>query len=238
MELRIVVDKESRFEKPVLIEGFRGSGMVSNIASHYISTELKMERMGHFESDILPPVAVVHENTASHPFRIYQSQPHELYLMTSEFRMPRTLVFPAARTISDWAKVHDVGTVVSIEGVKSKKEADNKVYAMTNDPGLSDRAKEAKINVIDHGMIGGISGTLLLECTKRRIPTMCILIRTREDFSDARAAAHLIMALDSMYGWGIDAKPLLDGAKRIEDRLDQVIHEVSQSTPEEPSMFR
>lgn len=79
-EVRVVEEKPSLvFERPVAIEGLPDVGLVGTIATTFLVEKKGFEEIAYLESDLFPPVMVVHEGRLKNPFRIYGG-----YLMRGE----------------------------------------------------------------------------------------------------------------------------------------------------------
>ena len=72
-EVRVVEEKLSLvFERPVVaIEGLPDVGLVGTIATTFLVEKKGFEEIAYLESDLFPPVMVVHEGRLKNPFRIY-----------------------------------------------------------------------------------------------------------------------------------------------------------------------
>jgi len=72
-EVRVVEEKPSLvFERPmVAIEGLPDVGLVGTIATTFLVEKKGFEEIAYLESDLFPPVMVVHEGRLKNPFRIY-----------------------------------------------------------------------------------------------------------------------------------------------------------------------
>jgi len=72
-EVRVVEEKPSLvFERPVVaIEGLPDVGLVGTIATTFLVEKKGFEEIAYLESDLFPPVMVVHEGRLKNPFRIY-----------------------------------------------------------------------------------------------------------------------------------------------------------------------
>jgi uncharacterized protein len=62
--------------------GVPGIGLVGVIASSYIARTLNMKEVGYLESDLFPPIIVVHKGNPKPPIRIYNSD--DLAIITAE----------------------------------------------------------------------------------------------------------------------------------------------------------
>jgi len=65
-----VVEKKSVPNNALLIHGLPYVGLVGLIATSHIIGQLKMNEIAYFDSELLPPVMVLHEGLPYAPLRI------------------------------------------------------------------------------------------------------------------------------------------------------------------------
>ncbi len=69
-----------------MIIGLPDVGLVGLIATSYIISELNLEEIAYMDSDLLPPVVVLHKGLPHAPLRIYGNQ--NLIAVISELAVP------------------------------------------------------------------------------------------------------------------------------------------------------
>ncbi len=130
-EVRVVEEKPSLvFERPVVaIEGLPDVGLVGTIATTFLVEKKGFEEIAYLESDLFPPVMVVHEGRLKNPFRIYGG-----YLTRDE----------AAG--GEGGSESGGGSGESGEGGGGEKEREGRIEA--NARGESEEREELKINTV------------------------------------------------------------------------------------------
>ena len=94
------------------------------------------------------------------------------------------------------------------------------------DPSILKAFAPAKARVLEDGVIGGVSGALLVQGIGRSIPVAVLLVSARvaEGLPDHRAGAALIETLDRLLPEvKIDTEPLRAQAEQIEKALRAVM---------------
>jgi predicted ATP-grasp superfamily ATP-dependent carboligase len=118
--------------------------------------------------------------------------------------------------------------------------ADEKVWVATSrrDPQLDKMFLAAKVQPLEEGVIGGVSGSLLVAGITRRIPVAVLMVSAQvsEGFPDHRAGAVLIETLDRlMPELAIDTGPLRGQAEVIERALRAAMRQQAKGKTELPS---
>lgn len=90
---------------------------------------------------------------------------------------------------------------------------------------------------MDNGVIGGVSGALLVEGLEAKMPVGALLVSaTDAGYPDHRAAARIIEVIDQVLPhFKIDTGPLRSQAEMIERALRAAVKTRNQSSPGLPS---
>ncbi|KZX15439.1 PAC2 family protein [Methanobrevibacter cuticularis] len=217
-------------ENAVVLEGSPGAGLIGNIIGWLLVDHLKMREIGYIESKYFPPLAVLYNGVAIHPFRIYEGD--GLVLFLSDFIVPQNIVFDMTNSIVEWMDKNNSKEVVTFNSaiVREKK---NPSSAVANSKEALERIKEKDIPTLQMGNLNGISGTILTQTAKRNIPGTCILAETLTQYPDPRAAAEVVQTLNKLIEKEIDYSPLIQEAQDIESRLKKLADEVNKE-PQPP----
>ncbi len=220
----------------VLLCAFPSAGLATIIAGHYMVRALKLPRTGRFDSPDSAPVAVVQGGEVHPTVRVYGRE--DLGLVLSEFPPTPAQANAIARTILDNAERRGARSIICLEGVvphpegedtpETPDEAPEQVWVTFSraDPAFRASFEAAKARILEEGVIGGVSGALLVQGIGRKIPVAALLVSARvaEGLPDHRAGAALIETLDRlMPELKIDTDPLRAQAEQIEKALRAVI---------------
>ncbi|MGP8159533.1 MAG: proteasome assembly chaperone family protein [Thermoplasmata archaeon] len=237
-------------EGSVLVSAFPSAGLATTVAGHYMIRALNLPRVGRFESPDLAPIAVVQGGEVHPIVRVY-GRP-DLGLVLSEFPPSPAQANSMARTILDAAERHKVRMIVGFEGVvphpPGDAEAEEEESAVAEeqspeqvwvaysrkDPAILKAFEPAKARLLEDGVIGGVSGALLVQGIGRSIPVVVLLVSARvaEGLPDHRAGAALIETLDRVLPeLEIDTGPLRAQAEQIEKALRAVMKSHPVSAP-------
>ena len=215
---------------------FPSAGLATTIAAHYIVRTLKLPRIGVLSSQEMPPIAVIQGGIVNPPIRVYGRK--DFAVVLSEFPPTPSQASSLARTLLNEAERRKARWILALEGVSthpeeeedeaSTKEPEPKVYAIvfpSHGPAF-DSIRKSGAEALDEGVLGGVSGALLVQALDRQLPVAVLLAtaRSAQVFPDHRAGAALIEALDRVLPeLKIDTLPLRAQAEEIERALRAVM---------------
>ncbi len=218
----------------VIVSSFPSAGLATTVAGHYIIRALKLPRVARFDSPDLSPIAVVQGGEVHPTIRVYGQNSFSLVL--SEFPPTPSQATAIARTILATAERRQARLIVCLEGVvphpaddgESAPEVDDRageqIWAAysSHDPELLRAFAPTRARPLDEGIVGGVSGALLVQGIGRspRVGVLLVSARAAEGLPDHRAGALLIEALDRLLPeLKIDTGPLRQQAEQIERML-------------------
>jgi uncharacterized protein len=233
----------------VLLSSFPSAGLATTVAGHYMVRALKLPRIGRFDSPDLTPVAVVQGGEVHPTIRVYGRS--DLGLVLSEFPPTPTQANAIARAVLDGAERRKSRLIVCLEGVVPHPTGDDEtpeepaeddtaehiwVALSRRDPALVKAFEATNAHPLEEGVIGGVSGAMLVQGIGRSVPVAALLVSARaaEGLPDHRAGAALIETLDRLLpDLHIDTGPLRKQAEQIEKMLRTAMKRVGP--PSEPS---
>jgi predicted ATP-grasp superfamily ATP-dependent carboligase len=230
------VPEASRPPGNIVISSFPSAGLATTVAGHYIIRTLKIPRVARFESPDLSPVAVVQSSVVHPAIRVY-GRP-DLSLVLSEFPPTIAQANAVAETILSAAERRRARCIIGLEGVvphPADEEDEEEEKTVAEPPGqehvwlalsrkdspLAAAFAQTKAKPLEEGLIGGVSGALLVRGIGRSVPVAVLLVSARnEGLPDHRAGAALIETLDQLLPeLKIDTGPLREQAEQIERML-------------------
>ena len=237
-------------DAPVLISSFPSAGLATTVAGHYIIRALNLPRVGRFESPESAPIAVIQDGKVSPTVRVY-GRPG-LALVLSEFPPTPAQANSIARTILAGAQARKARLAICLEGVVphptdddptgtpsgGKPSAVEQVWSAfsRHDPDLVKSFESARVRVLEDGVIGGVSGALLVQAIGGTVPVAVLLVSANaaEGLPDHRAGAALIETLDRLLPeLKIDTGPLRAQAEMIEKALRAAMRRRPEAAPPE-----
>ena len=234
IDVRVRKLKDHVLKNAVAIVGYPSIGLVSSIASNFMSRELKLELVAEIESPDFPPYTVMQNGVPMPQMRIFSGFREEqveddggidcedIVIITSEF-VPRVEhIRSIATALLDWFEEKDIKTVIALDGIPMFSPD---LYEIIG-AGSTDNAREImeryQIEPFNNGMIRGIPGVLLYEGSLRGIDIITILGSARSDIPDPIGAAHLLEPIQRMIPEiKLDMEPLYQEASDLDRRLNQ-----------------
>ncbi len=232
----------------VILSAFPSAGLATLVAGHYMIRALKLPRVGRFDSPDIAPIAVIQGGEVHPTVRVYGRK--DLGMVLSEFPPSPPQANALARTIRDGAERRKARMIVCLEGVVPHPDdgspeaapepaSDEHVWAAfsTPDPALQKMFEGAHARSLEDGVIGGVSGALLVQAIGGSIPVVALLVSARiaEGLPDHRAGAALIETLDRLLPeLKIDTKPLREQAEQIERVLRAALKRRPSGSDGEP----
>ena len=231
-EVRIVEKEGVKHKNPIVIEGLPDVGLVGTIAASYIVERMGYKEIGYIESDLFPPVMVVHEGQSKNPLRIYGDE--GVVVVLSEVAIPVGAVYPLTEALADWVKEIDSKLVISMTGLPAANRIDiekPEVFAVGNSEEALNELKDKQMELLEEGFIAGPYAVMLRECSKRKMTAISLLAQCFPVYPDPGAAASAIESLDKFLKLGIDVKELLEKGEEIKLKARDLMRQTALSAP-------
>ncbi len=213
-----------------LIVGLPDAGLVGAISTAHIVRMLGLETIGHVESDLLPPMIVVHQSKVYDPMRLFGK--NGLMVLSSEVPVHPSLVYPLGRAVVDWAFKEGVKGLVLITGIAVPNRLDietPEVYAIPGSMEFKEVLEKANVKYFEEGFVVGPSAVIMRECIRRGIPSIMLLAQCFLEYPDPGAAAQALLALNKILGIEVDVKPLLDEAEMIRVKTRELMRRTAEA---------
>ena len=215
-----------KLNRPVIIEGFPGVGMVGTISASYLAENLGMKLIGYLTSNLFPPIAAIHDYRPVSPARIYASEKLNLVVLFSEFVIPAEIVFPLSEKIIEWAKKKNAAAIYSLAGIASEEPV-QKIFGIASGQAMGEKLKASGIELIREGATQGVSGVLIAECASQNFPAANIMVQTNAPL-DPAASAKLLDKLGELIGIKIETKALSTEGKKVEERMKEAMDKMKK----------
>jgi uncharacterized protein len=225
--LEIKEHEPGKISKPKVIVGVPEAGLVGTISSTYLIQQLKLPEIGHFESELVPPVVIVHESKPKRPIRVFGK--NDLVVITSEIPLHPRLSLEFASEVAKWAKMKDSSILVGVTSVpfegdmdRSEEEKPN-VLALSTESKIAEQFDAMGLKPFDDGVLVGTHATLLQRCIDLGQPTLTLMAEAYPQFPDPGAAAAAIGALNKAISIHVDVGNLIKQADEVRLRMRQLM---------------
>ncbi len=218
-----VVQRERLPRKFTLMNGLPDVGLVGVVAGSQIVSSIGMKEIGSIESELFPPLVVLHGGVPKSPIRIYGKE--SLVVIIGETAIPAGAVYPVAEAIVDWASSAGAGLVLSIGGMAVQNRQDiecPKVFAALSDKKLS-KLLNGSAEVLGEGYIVGTYALMLKRCAEIGLPAIALLTQSYYNYPDPEAAAAAVESVNKILGLKVNTSELLRKGEEIRLRSKDVM---------------
>lgn len=219
-------------EKPTLIEGLPGHGLVAAIATDIVTEQLGLEHHGNITSDDFPAVTTYEDGRVRDLVRVYAGEDPDIMTLQSDVALP-AYAFPALSEciLDDLAEEFD--RAIFLAGAPASREEDlGEVVGIATHDRIEQDLKAADINLADgHGLVGGITGALTNACYQADVPAAVLIVQSNPYLPDPSAAQAVVeTALEPLVDFDIDTTDLEEQADSIRQHMEQIAQHYQQLT--------
>ena len=222
-------------ERPTLIEGLPGLGLVASIAVDQITRQLGLEHHGNIDDESFPPVVTFDSGLIRDPVRVYAGTDPAIMTLQSDLALPPHTYEPLAECVlSDLAENFD--RAIFLAGAPAESEADRgNVRGVGTDETIRGELEAAGIELANEpGLVGGVTGALIRACYHEEIPAAVLIVKSHPYFPDPGAAQIVIEeALEPLVNFDIDTTELEKQAENIQHRMQQIAAQYQQMLEDE-----
>jgi uncharacterized protein len=211
-----------KLNKPILVSGFLGPGLVGSISTNYLIEQLQLHQIAYIDSDYILPGVIYVGKKLRHPFRLYANSMGSICIVVCDVPIMMAGVHSVINTIIKWARKKEVREVIVLEGIGVEAAvaaaappppvtdilADSKRKALilssnrrTDDDGAFLKHMNNNSNnalSVDTIFVAGISGGILASCLSSRISCKGLFIQTPSSIPDPEGAAILLQTLNTI----------------------------------------
>jgi len=225
IEIELRKFKDIDLKGGIMIDCIPVVNIVSGVVGSYIVKALNLDQVFALESEQFPPISLVFSKKPKFPARGYASEKHKVAVILSEFQPPPTLSRPLAYKLLSCYKECNCSKIVSFEGLPTmdKKENTNEntkepqIYGLGSTDAARKMLDDANIEQLETGMVVGVTAVLMNEGRWQNKDVITLIGEVRNDVSTVRLAARLLEMFNKLYPeLGIDIKPLIDEAEKVE----------------------
>lgn len=227
----IEINESADLKGATVVICFPGVGFSSPIAANYLIKKKDMALVGHVTSADFPPVASIHEFEPQHPMRIYQKD--DLVVVTMEFVPQGDLVRPLGMHLLQWAVKGGAKRIVVMDTMSPSDlqsfMENRSTFSIGATPADREALEAAGMQLIEEGMVTGLSGVLLVGGASSDVSVVGILTEAHPMFPDVRAAVLLLqegVKIAPMIE--VDLQELEDNAEEVERTVKDQVAQASQ----------
>lgn len=224
-----IIEKNSVPSGAFLVHGMPDVGLVGVIAASHLITEYKMAETAYMDSELLPPVAVLHEGLPYAPIRVFGNG--DLVITISEMAIPADNIQPLMRTLLDWGQTKSPKLTISLSGmpVENRQDIDKpKVFGVASNATLLKMLEDKGVEVLHEGYLVGPQALILRYCAEKNLPAVALLAQSFFNYPDPEAAAAALNEFANVTGKKIEVTALLEKGEEIRLRARDVMKRTQQ----------
>ena len=211
-----IIEKKPIPSGATMIIGLPDVGLVGLIATSYLITELDLEEIAYMDSDLLPPVVVLHKGLPHAPLRIYGNK--NMIAVISELAVPAPAIYTVTREIVDWAQAKKVKRILSMGGIPAENRQSIKepeVFAAASSQELLDTLNKSGLKTLNEGYIVGAQALSMRYSVSKKMQSIAILAQAFYNYPDPQAAAMALKELSKISDIKVDVSKLLEKGEEI-----------------------
>lgn len=209
-------------KKAKVVVGVPDAGLVGLISASFLVDTLSMEEIASIESDLFPPVVVLHDGVPKSPMRAYASD--DVVVVISETAIKLGTLRKAVGEVVGWIGGIE-GTAVGLSGapVPNRVEIDEpKVFGVTVNH-QNDALSGLGVERLQEAILAGPYAMVLESCRKTGVPNLTLLAQSHLQYPDPGASAQVLKAVSGFLGRDFDVEPLLEKAEDIRVKMRDVM---------------
>jgi len=223
-ELVRIVEKRSVPSDAVIIYGLPDVGLVGLIATSHIISQLNLTETAYLDSDLLPPMVVLHDGLPHAPLRIFGND--SFVATIAETAIPAKAIQPVVRTLVDWGQSKKARMMVSVGGIPVPDRqdiAEPKVFGVASTMSLLNTLSLRGVEILREGYMVGPYALVMRYCAERSLPAVALLAQSFYNYPDPEAAAVAIKELGKIVELKVDVSVLLEKGEEIRLRARDVM---------------
>jgi uncharacterized protein len=188
-----------------------------------------MDEVAFLRSSHIPSAAIFLDGRLKHPFRIYKSDEKNLLVATTEVPVAKEGMYAVSSCLLDWASEQGCKEVVVLDGIPVKGlPSERKILFATEEEKMKELDTTDQFELLQKGIIGGISGSVLSESLVRRMVGFTLLTPAISVMPDPEGASILLKGLNELYDLGINVSELEESAEEIRKKMKEMAKQVQQ----------
>jgi len=223
------VEKKSFPSGTTMLCGFPDVGLVGVLASSYVISELDLVEMAYVDSDLLPPIVVLHKGLPYSPMRIFGKD--NLLVTIAETAIPAKGIQRLMRSFIEWAKSKKVKMLIPIGGipVQNRQDIENpEVFGAASNLDMINLLDKKGVKKLTEGYMVGPQALIMRYCVEHNIPAVALLAQSFYNYPDPEAAAATLKQLDNIAGIKVDVSKLVEKGEEIRLRAKDMMKRTQQ----------
>jgi proteasome assembly chaperone (PAC2) family protein len=239
--LRYINEKDFQLDKPILLMGLPGMGMVGKMTLAYLIEELLAEEVARIYSSYFPSICFLDKGGLGRLTRC------ELYAANDSDTKPNFLLFTGdcqplscgmvqvISTVLDVAQENNVEQVIAIGGLRTQSGPDVAAFVFSEDDATY--LEQYDVEMLSSGQVTGAVGVMTALAAERGLKSFGLLGKLYSEAPvDPIAAQNILKKLVDLYGLDLDLEKfadMIEEAKEKEVIREKLVESIREKTDEE-----
>jgi uncharacterized protein len=188
-----------------------------------------MAEVAYMDSNLLPPLIVLHEGLPHSSIRIFAGQ--DTLLAVSEVPIPTDVIYPIMDALINWGRSKSVKMMISLSGIPLQDRQDAtelKSFAAASNADALKAVQEKGLEILTEGYIVGPQAVVLQRAAEAGSRAVTLLAQCFYNYPDPEAAAEVLRGLGKVTGLKVDVSKLLEKGEEIRLRARDVMKRTQQ----------
>jgi uncharacterized protein len=200
-----------------VVAGFSAFGLAGLTAVDYLVDHLDLEETGHLTADALPSITPFEGGRPRHHSRFFSRPDLDVTVFVNELFVPAPAADQFVEALLSWTDDNDVSEFVVLSGVPYAHGPDeHDTFYVASDDYRDHRLADVDVRPMGRGFLDGVDGALMYRGIESDLRTAVFITPVHAQAPDVSAAIRLIETFDRVYDLGVDAGPLEEFARTIE----------------------
>lgn len=224
-----ITERRNAPENAIMIIGFPDVGLVGVIAASHLIEELNMTEIAYIDSELLPPLVVLHDGLPHSSVRIFANG--NLLLALSETPIPGEIIYPIVNALVEWGKKKNVKMMISLSGMPAQDRQEMqelKVFAAASTPDVLKTIEGKTVEILREGYMVGPQAIMLQRTSNSGLPAMALMAQCFLNYPDPEAAAAVLKEFEAITGIKVNVQKLLEKGEEIRLKVRDIMKRTQQ----------
>ncbi len=223
------VEKKPIPSEATMLCGFPDVGLVGVLASSFLVSELNLEEVAYVDSDLLPPVVVLHKGLPHSPIHVFGNS--RILVTIAETAVPAKGIQRLMRNFVEWTKSKRVNMVIAIGGIPAQNRQDlekPEVFGTASSLDMIGFLEQHQLGVLREGYMVGPQALIMRYCAESNVPAISLLAQSHYNYPDPEAAAVALSHFATITGLKVDVTKLVEKGEELRLRAKDMMKRTQQ----------
>lgn len=227
-----IIGEQVSLDRPILIEGFPGVGLVGKMAVDHLIDSFEMDHYANVFCEGIPPVVTYQTESRElvTPVRLYVDIKRNLLALQSDVPIGPEAATEFGDCVVDWFADMNV-LPIYLSGLPQQSDDSPALYGVASGDAAALLAETDIQRPAGMGLISGPTGALLAQAVEHDRTALGLIVESNPQLPDPIASQTIIeQGLEPLAEIEVPTEDLSTRAEEIEEARAQLIQRMQQST--------